>query len=634
MHRHTLLAALVGGFSAVTAAQEMPPIVITGARFASGLDDAPANVTVVGSEAIAASGATSLAEVLDYQAGLQVQELFAVGGSKAALDLGGFGESGVSNTLVLLNGRRLNDVDLTGANLAALPLAAVERVEIMHGSGTVLYGDNAVGGVVNIITRDGADAGGQVELQAGSFGTRRLNASLGHGDGPTRLFVAAGALAADGYRDHAAVEERSLTADLSRDLGPGRLGLRALTAHEDQELPGALDQATFARDPAAAGMTTGRAEQSEQSWEVYYSAPDYSGELAYRSKRQDASVFGDTGADLATLSFTPRLRRALGKQMLVGGLDLYRSDLDGDADFGDAAARSAIRRDSYALYLTDTIELDSHWSVQAGGRSQQVEFTVASDDPIGGGHIEQQRDDRLNAWDLALNYRHADGGRSYLRRAASFRFPVVDEVWSYFSGAVTLLDPQTGRHWEAGTSQPLGGSARLEASLFRMDLDDEIGFDTFTYSNVNLDPTRHDGLQLRLTARPLAPLRLDAGYTWRRAEFRGGPLAGNEVPLVPQHKANLAAYWRSGVGELGASAVYTGERPFGNDYANVGERMDAYTRLDLSYRHEVGPWQVGATVKNATDVHSAFRGDYYGFAPYYYYPLPERAFYVSVGRRF
>ncbi len=130
------------------------PIVVSATRFETSIDTAPVNVTTITSDDITRSNSTTLSDVLKTQAGINVTNLFGISGSKAKVDMGGFGGSGGQNTLVLLNGRRLNDVDLQGANLAAIPLDSIAQIEIVHGSSTVLYGDNAVSGVINIVTKN------------------------------------------------------------------------------------------------------------------------------------------------------------------------------------------------------------------------------------------------------------------------------------------------------------------------------------------------------------------------------------------------------------------------------------------------------------------------------------------------
>ena len=90
----------------------------------------------------------------------------------------GFGAAGISNTLVLVNGRRLNDIDMAGVDFSAIPKNSIERIEITRGnSGAVLYGDGAVGGVINIVTKNAVDLPPSARVQAGfgSFNYREGN---------------------------------------------------------------------------------------------------------------------------------------------------------------------------------------------------------------------------------------------------------------------------------------------------------------------------------------------------------------------------------------------------------------------------------------------------------------------------
>ena len=152
----TLLAVLLLTACGIVNAEEkadennskrMDEVVVTGTRFEEEIAKIPANVSVIDEEEIADSNAKNIIEVLKYEEGISVRDKLG-NGKGAEIDLRGFGETASYNVLVLVDGRRVNEIDLSGVDWAQIPLEQVERIEILRGTGSVLYGDNAVGGVI------------------------------------------------------------------------------------------------------------------------------------------------------------------------------------------------------------------------------------------------------------------------------------------------------------------------------------------------------------------------------------------------------------------------------------------------------------------------------------------------------
>ena len=162
---------------------------------------------MITAQEIERSPGQTLQDVLAREPGIQVRSLFGqVNGAQTTVDMRGFGAAATSNTLVLVNGRRLNDIDMAGVDFSAIPKNSIERIEITRGnSGAVLYGDGAVGGVINIVTKNAVDLPPSARVQAsfGSFNYLEGNVSANSARrGPFAASVHANAIRSDGYREN------------------------------------------------------------------------------------------------------------------------------------------------------------------------------------------------------------------------------------------------------------------------------------------------------------------------------------------------------------------------------------------------------------------------------------------------
>ena len=133
----------------------MEEVVVTATRHEESVRKVPSNVTVITAQEISESGSTSITDLLKTRANIYVRELNG-NASQVIVDLRGFGgDNPYGKTLVLLDGKRMNRPDMTSINWLQVPLQLIERVEVVRGTNTVMYGDSAVAGVINIITKKG-----------------------------------------------------------------------------------------------------------------------------------------------------------------------------------------------------------------------------------------------------------------------------------------------------------------------------------------------------------------------------------------------------------------------------------------------------------------------------------------------
>ncbi len=608
---------------------------VTATRFTTSLESAPVNTTIISADQIEKSPADNLARLLETMAGIHVADLYGISGSKSSVDMGGFGQSGNLNTLILLNGRRLNDVDLSGANLAAIPMESIERVEIIHGTSAVLYGDNAVGGVINIVTKSGfKEQSSRLKLQQGSFRTMEIGFDSRGSFGNKSYSVTVNTSASNGYRDNSSFENTRLAGELAFEKNNWLLGMHLFGSKEDLQLPGSLNESDYERDPTMAGSDAPEnSKEKRYAVEGFFKGKHYAGEIAVSHKNQDAFIYGDTSAELNTISLTPRYSRQLDWQHVVAGIDLYRSDLDSKGVFDGASNQANAVRESYAIYATDKLTFKNQIQLELGARYQSVNLDVTNNNLLTDLENTENTSDGLTAWDITLSHKHNYGAKNYIRLAKSFRFPVMDEVWNYYYGTISILEPQTSQHFELGTDHPITNSLNIKANIFRAKVKNEISFDASQFANVNLEATQHEGVDFNLRWRAGEIYTLASAYGYRNAKFKSGVNDGKQIPLIPNHKLTLNNQFNlKTVGIFNLNAIYTGERYFGDDNANQGKKLAAYTRWDFGYTHDFSGWKAKVSVFNLTNKKTADQGFYRSYYenPYFYYPLPERSIFIGL----
>src|SRR3970040_739539 len=166
--------AMLAALAPASLAQSTDAVIISATRFPEDARRRAASVPLLDAADVQKSAARTLPELLAEQAGLTMKDFYGNNAAATSIDLRGFGITGTQNTLILVDGRRVTDIDLSGVQWAAIPVSAIERIEILRGTGAVLYGDGASAGVINIITRSPLAQGRRLEIvgRAASLNTR------------------------------------------------------------------------------------------------------------------------------------------------------------------------------------------------------------------------------------------------------------------------------------------------------------------------------------------------------------------------------------------------------------------------------------------------------------------------------
>ncbi|MEQ1629751.1 MAG: TonB-dependent receptor plug domain-containing protein, partial [Gallionella sp.] len=329
MKQRLVTLALFGAITLPSAAYSEEPIldevVVTATRFNDKSSNNPINVTVITKEEIKQSSARTVPELLSERSGIATRDLFGNNAASATVDMRGFGAAAGQNTLILLDGRRITDPDLAGVQWSAIPFSAIERIEILRGSGAVLYGDGATGGVINIITRTPAHEGisTSISARAGSFNTTELQAKGGYFSGVAGVDVAASRFHSNGYRSNNSNDQTDAQANMRWLHDSGELSFKLGMDSQSIRLPGArtvqpslgIDQLT--NDPRGTSTpldyATRDGNQVALDWQQSLGASDLNIGLANRNKNQKSYYnFGGfpsyRDGDLGVTSFTPRIR--------------------------------------------------------------------------------------------------------------------------------------------------------------------------------------------------------------------------------------------------------------------------------------------------------------------------------------
>ena len=600
-----VLAAPVHAQAASDAASKLDQVVVTATRTAVTVDDTLAAVDVIDRADIERSQARSLPELLRGRAGLTVVNQGGTG-KLTTLFLRG-AES--DHVLVLVDGVRVGSATSGLVSLQDLPLAEIERVEIVRGPRSSLYGSEAIGGVIQIFTRrSGSGVHPRAMAGVGSHGFREAGAGVGvrnatgwfdadasaqHDDGinachgfvdfAAGIFAGCGTNAPDpdrdGDRNHALSLRGGLTPTPAWTLEGNALrseGHNDYDAATEFGLPDNSDivqqvvggKVRYAPDERfALQLTAGRNLDASSN---------YLGDTftdRFWSTRDSAGLQGDVGiAD---------------GQLLTLGLDWLR---DRGAVSGAFDTRVRGNRAGFVQYQG-----------RFGAQDLQAALRHDDNDQFGG------HDTGSAAWGIAL----AHGLRMTVSYGTAFKAPTFNELYFPFYGNAALR-PETSRSAEVGVGQR-ADTWHWQLNAYQTDIDDLITYDSRLFMANNLDRARIRGAELT-AGTTVAGWELAGQLTLTDPRNRS---AGDEHLLLPRRTRQAARVDMDraiGAWHVGASWIAEGARY--DDFANA-LRLGGYATVDLRAAWDVTPdWTLQAQVRNALD-HA------YETAAYFYQPGRE-----------
>lgn len=563
MRQILLVAAVLGGWTAASAqtgtgapAPQAPAfgdsIVVTATLEPEERDHVPAAVTVIPKSEIEARQAVALPELMATVPGITVLQTGSPGQQTSVFTRGSESEQ----TLLLWNGIQLNDPFFGGANWQFLSTDGVERVEVVRGPFSALYGSSAMGGVVQVLT--GSDTGLTVRLEAGERGYGRAGATAGFAAGGARVDVAGHARRDDGF--------------FPNDRFDG------------EEL---LGRALWTTAPGSSVGLVARFNDSETGIPTNGFQPTPKAEIGWREVELAVPVRAtlrkwDLDAQLATVQFDSAFRDPDDPFGFVAG------DTESEALRGRAVATYHASSEVWLAFGSEAerLEVDngSNFGVSLDGAHQRTwaAFGQASW-ARGPFHVDLGlRHDDNDVYGSATNLRLGGvvdlGGGLRLRAGygEAFRAPSLGELFFPGSGNPDL-QPETGESVEVGLEWADGGW-RLALAGFDNRQRNLIELDFATFRNFNLGRTRSRGLEAEAGyRRGIASARVNGTYLDAEDRDTGLPLIRR-----PQRSASLLLALAPGAWTFSAEGRYVGDR---EDQGAAGVTTNpGYLRTDLAAR--------------------------------------------------
>jgi iron complex outermembrane receptor protein len=603
-------------------------------------------ISVITQEEIEQSAAHNLSQLLSGHGGIELTSLFG-DGSQAIIDMRGFGAAALSNTLVLVDGRRLNNSgDNAAPDLNSIDLRRVERIEIVQGSTGVLYGNQAVGGMVNIITRQPKALTAKVSVVAGSYQNREGYADIGDRlDNGLAYHISAKRRKSDNYRDNNETDRKDYNLRLDYDYTSGAIFFEQQRTEAYQELPGALfaDEMKADRRQSVAAYDGDFSDTDTdvsrlgllQSLGTHWT---FEGELSYRDNdREFQTSFRTLPGSLSTQErkvkgFNPRFIGifpiAFGELQLTAGADFERTDYTLATSFGSTLLDQSVD----ATYAQVTFPASERLTITGGLRYSSIDNHIESFLGI------DDLDDSLSVKSLGASFSASDTLRLFLRLDENFRYATVEEHTNPVFGNPVGLENQTGITYEAGAEWK-GDSFSAILSLYRLELENEISFDASGYSNINLDDTTREGVTLEGRWQATADLSLGGSLSYTDPRISDGPYDGNRIPLVAPRTAKLSGNWRiSSQWSLYAEGLFSSKRVLGGDFSNRFEELPGYGVLNLGSQFANGPWHIDLRIDNLLDKAYSNSGsvgmDASSTNQAAFFPAPERNFWLTLNYHF
>ncbi|MTW21591.1 TonB-dependent vitamin B12 receptor [Allochromatium palmeri] len=594
-----MLAALSVPLAGLALADETPtqlePVVVTATRTAEPQDTTLASVTVIDRSEIERRQARSVPDLLRGLPGVSITRSGGPG-HQSSIFLRG---TSADHVLMLVDGVKIGSATTGTASLEDLPIEEIERIEVVRGPRSSLYGSEAIGGVIQVFTRrGGGDWSPRLTLSGGTLHTTQVAAGISGGgergwvnlgasldrthginacSGRSTPFASCGVEQDDrdpyrnlglslraGYRLNAQAE---LEVNLLRTEGQLDFDGSAFAGNVSRSEQQVLGAKAII-EPLAPWTLTLAAGQSLDNYRSFFEDPDTDADERFVDQFE-------TTRDSLSLQNDWRLAEA---HLATLGLDYRVDHVSGSVDYS---------RDS-----RDNLGVFGEYQASLGAVDLKLSLRQDEDGELGG----------HGTGNAALGYLFDTGLRILLAYGTAFKAPSFNDLY-YPNYGNPNLDPERSRSWELGIAGELpigpGIDGRWDLSLYETDIDDLISYDAALSAAANVQRARIRGLEATTRANYL-DWSLQTSLTLLDPEnCSPGPNQGNLLPRRPEQSLEIDLERRFDRWSAGATLFVSGRRY--DDLANKN-RLDGYALLDLRAEYRINPaLRLQARLENVLD---------------------------------
>ena len=614
-----------------------------------------------------------LQDILDLESGIKSRSIYGSNssGSKTTIDIRGMGAQAKSNVLILINGQRLNNIDMSEIDIPGIPIESIDKIEIFKGSSAaVLYGDGAIGGAINIITKPAITKKfiNEAIVRAGSFNYRELNWNYSKQLEGYTVGTYFNNVVTDGYRDHNEQQQTNFSSELRRSTNKNDHFLQISLSDQNMNTPGDRSQTQIYTDRKGTDTPNDYIKSDGGSF-LYGISHKINNNMNFvlnssfrikdsYSDLQSSSSPSYTEIFLRNYQFTPRINSLsylFGKKSnSTYGIDLQYADYYSHRKKNQTSIPLHVYdawQTIWSIYAQHSTELTNNSILGTGLRIQKNQIAIGdhldTNAPDYAGwqaeHLKFSDQEMNFAANIGLDHTLGKNITVYGRLGSGFRYPNIDDRIGGSGGTSLELNTQKTKDFEIGAKN-ISGDFIYNLSTFIIEGKNELAYDTDAFENINMNSTRRYGIELDTRYKISDSINMNNNFTFLKARYTSGDqgtyatdFENNEIPLVPPYSFDSSIEWEiSNFIKIISTIKYQDEMRMESDDENFQPKIPSYVIANLNINSKFNNFFSNLSVNNIFDE------TYYNYAvassstkgTYNAYPLPGREIIFSLGAKF